>query len=92
MAMPWRFIATRLGWRARFVMVGAHPRLMICHTRHGVRFSEADGWKRAVCVSLRHWRQRTVRRFMFGSLRQRNQPRRSGTPFSEMPDADAEPT
>ena len=92
MAMPWRFIATRLGWRARFAMDGAHPRLMICHICHYDRFIGADGWKRAVCVSLRHWRQRSVRRSAFGSMRRRNQPRRSGTPFCETSDADVEPT
>lgn len=91
MVMPWRFLATRLGWRARFAMVGAYPRLMICHSRHGDRFSGADGWKRAVCVSLRRLHQRPVRRLVFGSMRRRDQPRRSGTPLSETPDADAEP-
>ncbi len=92
MAMPWRFIATRLGWRARFAMDGACPRLMICHPRHADRFIGADGWKRAVCVSLRRWRQRSVRRFAREWLRRRYQPRRSGKPLSETPDADVEPT
>ena len=92
MAMPWRYLATRLGWRARFAMDGAHPRLMICHTRHGDRFTGADGWKEAVCVSLRHCRQRPVRRLVFGSTRRRNQPCRSGKSLSETPDADVEPT
>ena len=92
MVIPWRFVATRLGWYARFAMVGAHPRLMICHPRHGTRLTGADVWKRAVCVSLCGLRQRSVQRLHFGSMRRRYPPRRSGKLHSQTPDTDAEPT
>ena len=52
MAIPWKLIAMAFGWRASFRMEGAHPRLIVHHTRQSTRFAGADAWKRAVLTSI----------------------------------------